>query len=277
MPLTLDQLLDETGVKDLAGRRHVKTASAPKMDFAKLAERCRRAATATSEEQANSNNQDLVEKTAAIAVIGRTLAEIREIDGEPEPVEKVAAVTTPAFNVESFIKTALDKGHTPEDIAAFLEKNAIFGGIGRALHGARAGLRSGRAAAAGMKAEMLADKATRSWQGLARKYEQLSPAKKAHFVEKLRGKFNDKEVRQILSGASGFHEMPAYKALAAAPKAIAPAAGAAPAGALGGVAELANKYKKPAALIGAGFGAHKLLSERKPKPRDDDHKVVVVD
>src|SRR5690606_25206025 len=130
MGYTLDQLLDETGVSDLAGSRLSKQASPEPTNFAKLAERCRRAAEATPEEQADAVNAALtaalVEKTAAIAIIGRTLAEIRAIEGEPQ--QKVAAPVAngPTVNIELFIKEALEQGHSPQEIAEFLDKT---GGI----------------------------------------------------------------------------------------------------------------------------------------------------
>ena len=48
-----------------------------------------------------------------------TLEEIRTIEGNPPSIEKAAS---PGFNQAEFIKTALDQGHSPENIALFLGK-----------------------------------------------------------------------------------------------------------------------------------------------------------
>lgn len=119
--LSLDNLLDATGINDLTGAQFKKTAvSGSNGDFSKLAERCRQAADATPEDVQQSNHQGLVEKTAAIVVIQKTLSEISAIEGTP------SVKTAAAVRVESgravFIKSALEAGHDPEEIAKFLEK-----------------------------------------------------------------------------------------------------------------------------------------------------------
>lgn len=275
MGYTLDQLLDETGVKDLSGHNK-KASTPPKTDFSKLAERCRRALTATPGERTDSSNRELAEKTAAIAVIGRTLAEIREIEDAGGQEKTAAPAAAPTINVEAFIKTALDAGHSPEAIATFLEKNAIFGGIGRAIHGVRAGMASGRAARATTKATELGEKATQSWQSLARKYEGLPDASKSKFVRKLTVERGPEEARKILASSPGFHGLPEFKALGGGSSATPGAAGG-----LGGLAssavELAKKHPIPTA-VGATFLGTKMLDRDKgKKDEDDDRKVVVVD
>jgi hypothetical protein len=124
MGLTLDQLLEATGVDELAGGHH-KTASSSEVatDFAKLADLCREAADATPTDEVNARQRELVEKTAAVAIIQRTLEEIREIDGNPPSVVKTASVQP---NHAPFIKQALEAGHSPEDIAQFLD-NLVAG------------------------------------------------------------------------------------------------------------------------------------------------------
>lgn len=117
MGLTLDQLLDATGVSELSGG-HQKRASAPeRMDLLKLAERCRQAADASPEDQVEEGTRELVEKTAAVAIIRRTLAEIDAIGIGGS--EKVASPPGPDHS--AFIKKALEQGHSPESIARFLQ------------------------------------------------------------------------------------------------------------------------------------------------------------
>lgn len=120
MGYTLDQLLEATGIDELAGG-HLKKASSPAVtkDFSKLADLCRQAAAATASDEMDAHEQELVEKTAAVAIIQRTLEEIRSIDGNPPTIEKTASLPS---SHAPFIKKALEAGHSPEDIAQFLDK-----------------------------------------------------------------------------------------------------------------------------------------------------------
>jgi len=119
MGFTLDQLLETTGVGGLAGRDLKKVAAKQDgRELLKLAERCRRAADVVEDERPVIDKKDLVEKTAAVQIIRRTIEEIREIDGHP--MAKTASA--PAAEQAAFIKAALEAGHPPESIARFLEK-----------------------------------------------------------------------------------------------------------------------------------------------------------
>ena len=125
MGYTLDQLLDTTGLSNLSGRSLTKKASAEDgYKLSKLAERCRRAVDATPDEYVASNQRELAEKTAAVAIIGRTLAEIEEINGASPEVTKTASAQSGPSR-EQFINTALNAGHSPHEIAVFIEKTAI--------------------------------------------------------------------------------------------------------------------------------------------------------
>ena len=122
MGFTLDQLLEATGVDELAGTPFKKTAAAEPLDLLKLATRCRLAADAEEEPPPQVDlidGQQLVEKTAAVAIIRRTMAEIREIEGSPPESVKTASERGP--DKAAFIKAALEQGHSAEDIARFLE------------------------------------------------------------------------------------------------------------------------------------------------------------
>lgn len=114
MGISLDELLHKTGLRKLAAED--APDSSETLDFAKLAERCRRAASASSSEHATATASRLVEKTAAVEIIRRTLSEIRAIEGQP------TVKTASALDQASFIKTALEEGHSPEAIAQFLEQ-----------------------------------------------------------------------------------------------------------------------------------------------------------
>jgi hypothetical protein len=117
---TLDQLLETTGVDDLSGRGIKKVAAKQNThDLLKLAERCRRAADTVVEEPPAIDERGLTEKTAAVQIIRRTLAEIQEI--ENGGVVKIASSTPPSQQAV-FIKAAIEAGHDPESIARFLEQ-----------------------------------------------------------------------------------------------------------------------------------------------------------
>ena len=119
MGFTLDQLLETTGVDDLSGRGLKKVAAKQgQANLLKLAERCRRAADVVEDEPPEVDERALVEKTAAVQIIRRTLAEIQSI--EDGGATKTASAAPPAQQAV-FIKTALEAGHSPESIARFLE------------------------------------------------------------------------------------------------------------------------------------------------------------
>ena len=117
MGLTLDELLDQTGIRDISGSR-TKTASADQgPDFAKLAERCRQAVENTEGPEDMGPALELAEKVAEVAVIRRTMQEIEAIDQGRSMVTKTASHHVSAKQA-AFIKAALDRGHSPKSIAA---------------------------------------------------------------------------------------------------------------------------------------------------------------
>jgi len=124
MAYTLDQLLEATGVDELAGTPFKKVASPKGPDLLKLAARCREASEAEDAPAAppadTVNAQGLVEKTAAVAIIRQTLAEISAIEGTPPEAVKTASAGP---DQAAFIKAALEEGYSPEDIARFLEQS----------------------------------------------------------------------------------------------------------------------------------------------------------
>jgi len=130
MGYTLDQLLDHTGLNELTEPTMSKEAapSDPSpCDLPKLAERCRNAA---STHPSNEDRvRELTEKTASVAIIRHVLAEIDQITGGDTHEKTAEDVRTAAF-----ISKSLEAGHSPEDIAAFMQKNAAsFRGAARIL------------------------------------------------------------------------------------------------------------------------------------------------
>jgi hypothetical protein len=280
MGYTLDQLLDETGVSDLGGSRLTKKASAEPTNFSKLAERCRRAAVATPEEVDDSANAELAEKTASIAIISRTLAEIRSIEGAPQ--EKVASPTTqPSTDVEAFIKGALDAGHSPEAIASFLDKQAgildKLKGMGRELRATSAMRKAERF---GAKAEHAGGSAFRQFQDHIRKAEGLGEKERDALVSKLRIKLGDERTGELLGDHPAFRSLPSAKGLKRKAAAVLEGKGDKALGLniggaqLGLSSEQLGKLKKPAALVGAGYLGHRALAGDKPEKKKSG--VVVV-
>jgi hypothetical protein len=268
MAFTLDQLLDETGISGISGGRMSKKASPAKEDFSKLAERCRRASVATEVEQVEADQLGLAEKTASIAIIAHTLSELRQI--ADEPYEKTASAN---FDVETFIKTALEAGHSEESVAAFLEKNALFRQIGTALKEFKHGRTVMRGEQALAKGKGMTEKAFRGLQDLARKTEGLGDIEKAKLISRWRRKFGDDKAHAVLSSLPGgaWSKHPDFKNLASS---MTPAAGAGGAAAgpklaigmnvggnqVGLTADQLKKMKTPALAVGAGFLGHRMLS-----------------
>lgn len=209
--LTLDELLDATGISEIAGKDLEKKASgkAPP-SFAKLADRCRQAASAPPSQPGH----ELVEKTAEVEIIRRTIAEIESIAGD-EPVEKTAAAQA---DQALFVRTALEEGHPPEAIAEFLEKQGrwrplarigdrITEGIGKMQfrHGARMGEKAkGFREAGGRKLETLIAQAEKgSHEEKVRLFNE---------VYKTMGKEGVQTMMQKI-GPKGFEHLPLYKRL----------------------------------------------------------------
>ncbi len=286
MGYSLDQLLDETGVSDLGGARSMNKTAAEKPNFSKLAERCRRAVDATPAERSGSADRDLAEKTAAIAVIGRTLAEIRAIEGDAGGHQKTAAAAS-SFSTETFIKAALEAGHPPEAIAGFLEKNAgILDRIKGGVREMRAGHALGRAERIGAKAEAKGGEAFRRFQDHVRKSEGLGESERDALVSKLRVRLGDEKAAQLVADHPAYKNLPSAKGLKkAAPPAATGGSGKGPGEALGmniggahmGVTgEQLGKLKKPAALVGAGYLGHRALTGGGAKDDKKKSGVVVV-
>ena len=202
MSHTLDDLLDATGLSELRSSGIRKTAgeSAPEAEheqFLKLAERCERAA-AQPPAETGAKDRELQEKTAAIAIIARTLGEIAAIaDGTSEKLASASADARAA----AFIETALASGHGPEQIAAFMKQAGLFSrgmhsllgrgniGVGEALKGAGVGLSEKGIRHIGVALRDAAD--------------NMSPARAHRMIEGLRASYGDQNVRKLIeqSGA----------------------------------------------------------------------------
>lgn len=292
MSYTLDQLLDATGVSEISGGRLVKNASAAKQpDLSKLAERCRRALEATPSEVDASNHQDLVEKTAAVAIISRTLAELAEIDCAGSEQIKTAAQSN-APDQALFIKTALEAGHSPHQIAEFLEKNS--GVVGRIVRRVRAGKAERgyhRATKTFNKGKAQGERNMRDWQDLVRKAENAPDAEKIALLSRMRRSLGEQPAMNALSAmkSTSFKKLDAYKDLAKSVPAKAAKPGEAvnaagkPLAASVGIGgkqvgltkEQLKKSKKPAVYAGAGYLAHRSMSPSNDKPKSRRGPVII--
>lgn len=242
----LEELLDATGIGDMAGKQYEKTASAESepFDLRKLAEQCRAAADAT-EAHREARGRELVEKTAAVAVISKTIDEINEIIGDP--AEKFASDE----RVNAFVAEALDRGYPPGEIATFL-KTAFLGMIPRGLQRGRAAWRAAAGTRLAGEGKKLSNLAKHEYKDLLRQAETTGSLNKFdRYVENISRKFGDKEAGRILRQSGVKTKTPAAeRVLAASEEAAAKAS-------LGGKSiqiskEKAKKYG-PAAAAGTGM------------------------
>ena len=274
MGYTLDQLLDATGLDDLSGSNLTKQAAAPpEQNLSKLAEELRRASEVSHDEV---DSTELVEKTAAVAVLERTLQEIAAIDN-PHETEKTAA---PSGVKARFIKEALEAGHSPVEIAAFLEKessvrDAIGGAIGRGFQR----LRTSRAIRKSEKAQDLvarrSPRALGEAQEMLRQSAGLSAAKRDAVLGRLRARLGDERLNTVLqtSGVGGYKNLETAKivrksvAAEAAKRAPKKGPGYAASAQLGGktvglTKKQVKAIKGPAAYGAAGIAGGAAISRR---------------
>jgi hypothetical protein len=215
----LDSLLDATGIGDMAGTQYEKTADAEQgepFDFRKLAEQCRDAVVATTEHR-EARGRELIEKTASVAVITKTIDEINEIIGDP--VEKIANDPASA----EFVRAALDRGHPPEEVASFLKSAGLVEYVGRVARGARASTR-GRAGKRlideGRKFESLSHREYGSLLRDAARSGNLNRQQK--IVRDLERKLGPKDAARVLERSGADLQVPeAYRLLQSAPAATA--------------------------------------------------------
>ena len=248
MSYTLTELLDATGVSDLSDDNLTKKAGATHGDnLSKLAERCRQAVSATPDEHAAAHDQELVEKTASVAVISRTLAEIQAIDATSPGATKTAGPLQ--VDRAGFIKAALEAGHGPQEIAELLEKNA--GLLGKLVRRGKEALLSRKTVRGVGKYEKVIGegaKDTRTWSQLIRSAPE---AEKAGIVSRMRRNLGDQRALNIISATSG-HGMKNIKEFKALEKAV-------PAGAsAGGVGSAASAAKGPSHAASVNIGGTTL-------------------
>lgn len=211
MGVTLDDLLENSGLNSLRGDGTAKTASEDALpndldlvsELRKLASQEDVKAPVLKEEAA----RELAEKTAEIMVIRQTMQEIDKIASLGVPEEAHNKLAT-------FIKVAIDKGHSENEIAEFLEKSAagIMERAGRAWkwmrhEGARKGVREGveRAVAhTKNQKELLRTTLIRGNPSeIATRMERLEGALGKENLEKLVGEIG-KEGTRIPSVARGY-------------------------------------------------------------------------
>src|SRR5579859_2499020 len=218
---TLDELLDVSGLAELRSNGLDKTAAAEPAGeehdhFLKLAERCERAAAqAPAPAPPSAAEQALQEKTAAIAVIASTLAEVEAITGGGGG-EKVAA---DGGQAAAFIERALASGHDPEAIAAFIKEAGFFN---RTMHSLLGRGRVGAGEALKGLGGGMSEKGVRHFGVALRDAAQnLSPASANRYIERLRAAYGDKNVRHLVeqSGARLNHVASVRDLLPKAPSA----------------------------------------------------------
>lgn len=258
MGFTLDELLDATGINEMTGRQLEKKAA--EVTFSKLADRCRKALESSPDDSEKSVSNELVEKTAAIEIIRRTLAEIREIEGSPPETEKTAEA---GVDRAAFIKAAMDAGHSPEQIAAFLEKNAFLARAGRALRGMHADRLYQRGKKLEGRAGAAMGSSQKHWTDVLRQSQGLSDKDKSAVLRKIQRSVSDDDAKALLTAADvkGFNHLPEYRRLFPRGAAEKPLASFSAGGKKFDVSsEGAKRVLKPAAMVGAGAVGMRALS-----------------
>lgn len=192
MGVTLDELLDSSGIASLGNEEEEKTASAvdARSDADELVEALRKCASQDDSEQdfRIGAARELQEKTAEILVIRQTIEEIDKLASLGVREEEVAKLA-------SFIKVALDKGHDEKEIAQFIEKNAA-GSIGRAIHRQVMNLRRPAARRAGAKISDITQSDIRLLRDTARRG---TPQELARHMAMLEGKTGKRNVTAMIT------------------------------------------------------------------------------
>jgi len=134
MGVTLDELLDESGISSM-NAEHEKTASEDTHDGLDIVDQLRKFAEDDSFFLREGAERELVEKTAEILVIKETIGEINNLSS-------IEVLDDDQSKTASFISSALESGHSEDEIAFFLEKNAgvldrVGRGIGRVVQRSR--------------------------------------------------------------------------------------------------------------------------------------------
>lgn len=275
MSYTLDQLLEATGVNELSGGNLAKKASADKGEnLSKLAERCRKAVDATPDERVHAGQQELVEKTAAVAIIRRTLSEIRDIEDAGPEIIKTASAPVP--DQAQFVKAALEKGHSPQQIAEFLEKTAIVGRVGRFLSRGKAERGYRKAKKTLETGQSIGKDNAAHWQDLIRKHKGLPDNQKSALISRMRRKMGDEHTSNLMKAMGGGHDFKKLDSFKDLQKSVAKTPTPAVPGAakktnyaasmnLGGsevgvTKAQAKKMKTPALYAGAGVLAHRAAT-----------------
>lgn len=264
MSVTLEELLERSGINSLRGEEQEKTAS-DNAQNEDLVSALREMAEEqpTSEYTKKLAAQELAEKTAEIAVIAQTLSEI-------EKVASPGAAQAPNGHhqkLATFIKVALDSGHSETEIAAFLKK---AGRIGRAIKsGIQAMRRPYQRAAKGVY-ESVADAETRLLREKLISGSQKEVEKHINMLKAQHGK--DVVVKKLMAMKDDLGHLP-YPAMRELPKGSGKTVGLR----LGG-SELALPAEQAltAAKIGGGVAGGALLGHAATKKKDGGGGVTVV-
>jgi len=206
----LDTLLDVTGIGNMAGKHLEKSAAkltTEAFDLSKIAAECRAAVSNTADGR-EARGRELVEKTAAVAVISRTVDEINAIIGDP--VEKIAS----SPEMAEFVHAALERGHSPEEVATFLKQAGILDWVREGLKGARAGHRANVGGALARSGKHSMELAQREYGDLLRSASKSGNLnKQQRIVERLRRKLGDKKAAKVLESSGARLHVPAARDL----------------------------------------------------------------
>lgn len=193
MGVSLDELLASSGISSLEDNTEkVASDESAQPDDVDLVSALRKYAESTEQPQEEETTvkaaaaQELAEKTAEILVIKQTIDEIEKVAslGMDKGQAKLAA----------FIKTALDKGYSEEQIAGLLKK-AKAGRIGRAVQYAGQAVSRGQARSATKRIDKIVDKEYRLFRDTLRRG---SPNEISKRIAEIEGKLGKEELEIML-------------------------------------------------------------------------------
>lgn len=276
MGLTLDQLLDQTGIRGISGGQSKTASSASNTpDFAKLAERCRQAAEAPL--SPHQTDPALTEKVAQVAIVRRTLQEIREIEsGEQVKTASVNFSPKEMF----FVKEALRRGHSPREIGEFLEKQAVLGRMWRAGKQSLSGLRHQKAVARVGQAAEGQFASRRRWLAHLDEVRGLPTSQREAALRRMQKAMPADEFKQVADAAGkDFTGLDIYKTYT---KGVADAAGGTPPNfgvSFGGktydAGKAWKKHKKTIVPGAVGAGGVMAVSNRKDNSGGKGGPVII--
>ena len=266
MGVTLDELLESSGINSLKGEE--KTASLnsdAQPDEIDLVSALRKLAADESPGALKAEAaRELAEKTAEIMIITQTLQEIDKIAslGVEEPQQQKLA---------SFIKVALDRGHSQKEIAEFLKTSSTA--IGRWW---RATMQAGRRRGGQKAMQKGLQSGEREMAVLREKLLEGSHREATKHLTMLEGRLGKPAVDKMVQSISAEGSHLPRAAMKYMPKGVKPGQKAYTIKTPGGTEKrISAPDLKMVGIGGAGLGTGLLLNRKRKEPERRGGVVVV--